>query len=159
MNLAVSRHEVVKPRFVSRFDEIKVTLIEIPCYSMVAYNQHKGHKNPYIFKDQDIEICSQVELLNANIRSLSLETGQSTLRFNEDITRRRKDTDKRKKKNNGVRISYKFSVLYDGVHPGTELALIWSRRLTEDINRNCFRAAAEDILDIEVSEADLKSIK
>lgn len=145
----------------SRFDEIKVTFIEIPCYSIVAYNQHKGRKNPYIFKDQDIEICSQVELLNANIRSLNLETGQSTLRFNEDIPRRRKDTDKREKKSNGVRISYKFSVLYDGVHsrPGTELALIWSRRLTEDINRNCFKAAAEDILNIEVSEADLKSIE
>ena len=110
-------------------------------------------------QDQDIEICRQQELLNANIRSLNLEIGQSTLRFNKDISRRRKDTDKRKKKNNGVRISYKFSVLYDGVHFGTELALIWSRRLTEDINWNCFRAAAEDIFDIKVSEADLKSIE
>ena len=105
---------------VSRFNEIKVKFIEIPCYLIVAYNQHKGHKNPDIFKDQDIEICRQVELLNANIRSLNLEIGQSTVRFNKDITRRRKDTDKRKKTNNGIRSSYKFSVLYDGVHPGTE---------------------------------------
>ena len=100
-----------------------------------------------------------MELLNANIRSLNLEIGQSALRFNKDRTRRRKGTDKRKKTNNGIRISYKFSVLYDGVHPSTELALIWSRILNEDINKNCFRAAADDILDIEVSEAELKSLE
>ena len=95
----------------------------------------------------------------ANIHSLNLEIGQSTLRFNKDIARRRKNIDKRKKTNNGVRISYKFSVLYDGVHPGTELALICSRRLTEDKKKNCFRGAAEDIFDIEVSEADVKLIE
>lgn len=102
-----------------------------------------------------------MEALNANIRATNSEIGQSTLRFNKnkDITRRRKDTDNRKKKNNGVRISYKFSVFYDGIHPGTELALIWSRRLTEDINRSCFRVLPEDILDIHVSEEDLKSIE
>lgn len=144
---------------VSKFQDIKVKFIEIPCYSIVAYNRHKGHSNPDLFKNQDIEICRQVEALNANIRAINSEIGQSTLRFNKDITRRRKDTDNRKKKNNGVRISYKFSVFYDGIHPGTELALIWSRRLTEDINRSCFRVLPADILDIHVPEEDLQSIE
>ena len=39
--------------------------IEQLCYSIVAYNQRKD-----IFKDQDIEIYRQVEVLNANICSL-----------------------------------------------------------------------------------------
>lgn len=57
-----------------------------------------------------------------------------------------------KKKGNSVRISNKGLVFYD-------VALIWNRKLNENIDKNCFRAAAEDILDMQVSEADLNSIK
>lgn len=75
--------------------------------------------------------------------------------FNKDIICRCKDIDNCKKKNNGVRIFYKFFVFYDGIYLGIELVLIWSRRLIEDINRSCFRVLLVDILDIYVFEEDL----
>jgi hypothetical protein len=42
-----------------------------------------------------------------------------------------------------VRVSYKFAAYHDGVHAGTDLALVWTKRLTDYINSNCFQTSAK----------------
>ena len=57
-----------------------------------------------------------------------------------------------------MRVSYKFAAYYDGVHAGTDLALVWTRRLTDDINRNCFQTSEKDVLELHVPEEELNSL-
>lgn len=69
-----------------------VTFIEVPCFYVFAYNKFKGHTYPDSFKDQDKEICRQVEQLNFSKREINWSITQRTLHFNYDIEGRCKDT-------------------------------------------------------------------
>ena len=71
-------------------------------------------------KTKTLNFCRQMKLLYTNIRTLNLKIGQLTLRFNEP---RRNNTDKRKKKNKGISISYKFLVFFVDVVPVLRISL------------------------------------
>ena len=73
------------------------------------------------------------------------------------MKRFRKDTNK-KTGSFRIRTSYKFAAYYDGIHADKDLALIWTKRLTEDINFNCCKTLNEDVLDIHVTEEELRSL-
>ena len=51
--------------------------------------------------------------------------------------------------------SYKFAAYFDSIHADKVLALIWTKRLTDDINVN--KTLNEDGLDIYVTEEELSS--
>lgn len=142
----------------SQYPNSKAKFIEIPCFSVLAYNTSKGHTDPNQFKVHDTEICRQIEELNSAIRAINTSISQQTLPFNCDIKRRRKDINKRKGNTPRVRVSYKFAAYYDGIHADTDLALIWTKRLTDDINANCFKPSEDDILEIHVPEEELNSL-
>lgn len=65
------------------------------------------------------------------------------------IKRRCKDTNTRKSGLPSARVSYKFAAY---IHADAELALIWTKRLTNDINLHLFKTLDEAILDIVVQE-------
>jgi hypothetical protein len=48
----------------------KVTILEIPVYSIVSWNKHSGHKNPEKFAEQDSQLENQIYKLNGQIRQL-----------------------------------------------------------------------------------------
>ena len=137
---------------VSDFPGFRIKFIETPPYSVTKYNAHRGHPESFIFNDQDIEICKQVSTLNSQIGEINRNyLQQNTLHFCQDILRRRKDK-------NRVRTSCKHAVYYNGIHPGKELATVWSVKLRNDINTNCFCFLEEDMLEIHVSEEDMASL-
>ena len=142
---------------VKQYPNTKVKFIEVPCFSIFAYNKFKGHTSPDSFKVHDTEICRQVEHLNSVIREINSGIKERTLPFNSDLKRRRKDTNK-KTGSFRIRTSYKFAAYYDGIHADKDLALIWTKRLTDDINFNCFKTLNEDVLDIHVTEEELSSL-
>ena len=155
-NILSQYHRVVA--ISKQYPHIKVKFIEVPCFSISAYNKFKGHTDPDSFKVHDIEICRQVEQLNCALRDINSSINERTLPFNCDLKRRRKDTNKKKGSSPKVRVSYKFAAYYDGIHADTDLALIWTKRLTDDINLNCFKTLDEDVLDILVPEEELSSL-
>lgn len=73
-----------------------------------------GHTDTDSFKDQDKEICRQVEQLSSSIKEINSSITEITLPFNCDLKRRRKDTNRRKGRLPSVRVSYKFAAHYDG---------------------------------------------
>lgn len=87
-------HRVIE--IVNQYQNTKVKFIEVPCFSVFAYNKFKGHTDPDSFKDQDKEIFREVEQLNSSIREINSSITERTLPFNCDINRRRKDTNRRK---------------------------------------------------------------
>lgn len=149
-------HRVIE--IVNQYPNTKVKFIEVPCFSVFAYNKFKGHTDPDSFKDQDKEICRQVEQLNSSIREINSSITERTLPFNCDIKRRRKDTNRRKGGLPSIPVSYTFAAYYDGIHADADLALICTKRLTDDINLHCFKTLDEDILDILVQEEELSSL-
>lgn len=148
-------HRVIT--IVKQYPNTKVKFIEVPCFSIFAYNKFKGHTSPDSFKVHDTEICRQVEHLNSVIREINSGIKERTLPFNSNLNRRRKDTNK-KTGSFRIRTSYKFAAYYDGIHADKDLALIWTKRLTDDINFNCFKTLNEDVLDIHVTEEELSSL-
>lgn len=102
---------------VKQYPNTKVKFIDVPCFSVFSYNKFKGHTDPDSFKDQDKEICRQVEQLNSSIREINSSITERTLPFNSDIKRRRKDTNRRKGGLPSVRVSYtcrrRFSTYLD----------------------------------------------
>ena len=82
----------------SRFNEIKVSSLKNRATRLWYTINTKDIRIRTSSKTKDIAINRQLELLNASIRSLNLEIEQPILRFNKDMTCRRKDTDKRKKR-------------------------------------------------------------
>lgn len=137
---------------VNQYPNTKVKFIEVPCFSVFAYNKCKGHTDPDSFKDEDKEIYRQVEQLNSSVREINSSITEITLPFNCDTKRRRKDTDRRKGGLPSVHVSYKFAASYDGIHTDADLALIWTTHLTDYINLHNFKTLDEDILDILVPE-------
>lgn len=53
----------------------KVTILEIPVYSIVSWNKHSGHKNPEKFTEQDSQLENQIYKLNGQIRQLNMQLG------------------------------------------------------------------------------------
>ena len=96
----------------------------------------------------------QVENLISVIREINSGIKERTLPFNSDLKRCRKDTNK-KTGSFWIRTSYKFAAYYDGIHADKDLAHTWMKRLTDNINFNCFKTLKEYVLDIHVTEKEL----
>lgn len=133
-------HRVIE--IVKQYPNTKVKFIEVPCFSVFAYtkyNTFKGHSDLDPFKDQDKEVCREVEQLNSSLREINSSTTERPLPFNCDWKKRRKDINRRKGGLNSVRVSYKFAAYYDEIHADKNLPLIWTKLLTGEINSHCFK--------------------
>ena len=56
---------------VKDYPSCKITILEIPVYSIKDWNQRKGHKNPDEFIEQDKKLETQVYNLNGKIRQIN----------------------------------------------------------------------------------------
>ena len=61
----------------------KVTILEIPLYSIVSWNKHSGHKNPEKFTEQDSQLENQTYKLNGQIRQLNTQLGVYSPQFTQ----------------------------------------------------------------------------
>ena len=64
---------------VKDYPSCRITILEIPVYSIKNWNQRKGHKNLDEFIEQDKKLETQVYNLNGKIRQIN-ETTKHTLR-------------------------------------------------------------------------------
>ena len=82
---------------VKYFPSCRITILEIPVYSIKYWNQRKGHKNLDEFIEQDKKLETQVYNLNGKIRQIN-ETNQiHSPTFSTDLVKNSK-TAKGKKK-------------------------------------------------------------
>lgn len=109
----------------------KVIFLEVPYFSIEVWNRNKGHKTPSSFHADDMRLSITVDSINHDITTLNQELGVISPRFNEDLRRSRKSRGK------GIRYSFKFSLLQDGVHPSFILAKSWCSSLYRNIKRFC----------------------
>ena len=105
----------------------RVKFVGLPVYSVSKYNQFRsGSRTEY--KAEDIEVIRQINILNEAIVELNSELSRNTLKFNCDLVVSRR----------GRRVTYNYSLLSDGLHPGYLLSQKWLRKLQLDIVRETF---------------------
>ena len=57
--------------FVSRFPSVKLVFLEISPYSIVKYNEGKGHINSQDYHSQDLEFAQRIAFINDYIRGVN----------------------------------------------------------------------------------------
>lgn len=112
-------------------NRIKLTFLQVPYYSIEAWNKTNGHKRSELFRDDDKLLSKVIERANADIDRLNKEVGAYTPQFNQDLQR------SRKRRGGKQRYSMKFALLTDGIHPGPKLARSWLTSIKWKINKYC----------------------
>jgi hypothetical protein len=110
---------------------LRVTILEVPYYSIERWNTHKGCQTSEEDRIQDQILKDQIDEINTNIRELNSDRQLRSPKFNLDVTWCRSAASKR----NNYYI--KFNLFKDGIHPDDLLAKVWLRNLTTTITRDC----------------------
>ncbi|KAK3100171.1 hypothetical protein FSP39_015731 [Pinctada imbricata] len=128
--------EIIK--IVDKYPGSKITILEIPLYSIKCWNQNKGHKNPSAFEDQDTKLEQQILKLNTRIRTINASLGNHSPSFTSDIykTSKIKSGSERTSK---LRKYYNFNLLADGIHPGKLVAKVWLKKISDQTKRDCWQ--------------------
>ena len=113
----------------------KVTILEIPVYSIVSWNKHSGHKNPEKFTEQDSQLENQIYKLNGQIRQLNTQLGVYSPQFTTDLQYHRKVKKDTHPKNRNY---FNFDLYVDGIHPCRTLARYWLRKISTQMRRDCW---------------------
>ena len=120
---------------VAQYPSCKLTILEIPTYSIVQWNKKHHHKNPDNFKDQDNLLDQQVYTLNNYIRQLITTLRTHSPIFTIDLQSHRKVKSGKHPEN---RKYYNFNLYTDGIHPGHTLARYWLRKISDQVKLDCW---------------------
>lgn len=123
---------------VKQYPGCKVTFLETPVYSIVEFNKDRGHKSPEDFKEQDQKLEQQVYKLNEKIRGLNKEEYTHSPLFTTDIIHNSKTIKNKKTRTSTTRKTFSFWLYIDGIHPGSLLAKVWLRKITQHAVNNCW---------------------
>ena len=118
--------------FVQQYPTVKVTILEVPVYSIVEWNKSKGHKDPQTFSEQDNKLQLQVQELNNRIRNINNNLSVRSPRFSLDLLRSRKNN-----KGRNTKSYFNFQLYADGIHPDLLLSKPWFRQITSLIIKDC----------------------
>ncbi|VDI78569.1 Hypothetical predicted protein [Mytilus galloprovincialis] len=130
----------------------QATIVEIPYFSIEAWNKAHKHKNPETFRDQDHQLEHQLLEVNKAIRNTNQENQHFSPNFNIDLYRtstrqqrtyQRETTSNRHGETKSRRL-YNLSLLQDGIHPNIHLTKAWLMKLTRQITRDCWAKDKED---------------
>lgn len=122
-------------KLLSRFAEerkFKVVFLEIPYISLESYNRFYGHKNPEIFREDDLRLQRTFSSINEEIVQMNKRSSVHSPRFNCDLEKNRKNKGGQTKKR------YNLNLYRDGIHPDTKLARHWLRRISERVRSDCY---------------------
>lgn len=112
-------------------DNVKITFLHVPYYSVKIWNGTKGHKSPEKYASDDNTLNQRIDSVNSYIDELNAELHSYSPSLNENLLRSRKPASSEQ------RYSQNFKLLPDGIHPGTILAKAWFVTLVRIINRDC----------------------
>ena len=110
--------------FVSNFPTVSIVFLQIPPYSIQAWNSSRGHRDPSSFLSKDLILYERICILNEYINELNAKMGKISPRFKLDLLRNRKSGE-----TGHSRTSINFASFKDGVHPNDLLARCWMKRI------------------------------
>ena len=114
---------------VKDYPSCRITILEIPIYSIKEWNQRKGHKNLDEFTEQDKKLETQEYNPNGKIRQINDTNQTYSPNFSTDLVKNSKTAKGKKKEKFLKRKTNSFWLYVDGIHPGLLLARTWLKRL------------------------------
>ena len=128
-------------RLVSRFPTVSIVFLEIPPYSIQAWNRTQGHPNPSQFQSADKILNERICIVNEFIKEKNDLANVESPKFNLDLKRARKiSKSKRQRQDNSEnhrRYSLSFGEYKDGIHSGPLLSRVWMKRIVLRIIKDC----------------------
>ena len=118
--------------FIQTKNNVRLTVLCIPYYSIRKHNEHKGHPDPDKYLGDDAELKSIIEGVNGVINQINERGGSKSPKFNLDIER------PKKQKGKDIKFKVNWGLFRDGVHPGPLLARTWLRSVCRGIHRDCY---------------------
>lgn len=115
----------------------KITIFEIPPYSIIDFNTSRGHSDPSIFKQQEEELLAKIHDINSQIRQINESLNTFSPNFAVDISHNHNAKTSKSKKIT-LRDKYLFNLYLDGIHPNTELGRVWLKKIAVHIQRDCW---------------------
>lgn len=129
INLITNLYQTFKDLILLRNNRATVVFLNIPQYSIIVWNENKGHHNSKSFTGDQEQLIHHINLLNANINTLNGNICMPI--FSIDLTRTTR------RKNSGTQYKINFNLYRDGVHPGPLLAELWLKRICLLIHNHC----------------------
>ncbi|CAC5400783.1 unnamed protein product [Mytilus coruscus] len=120
----------------------KLSFLETPPYSVSLWNSYQKHPDVQQFKNDDDILLKQIKELNNHIRYMNDTLGTRTPNLSADIQHRINTSNKNDL--NKARNQYNFNLYKDGIHPTTNLAKVWLKKITQQIKIDCCKTAATD---------------
>ncbi|CAG2201358.1 unnamed protein product [Mytilus edulis] len=118
-----------------KYPSSKLTILEIPVYSITEWNRYKGHKNPETFKDQDSQLQKQIENINEWIHTTNQELGSRSPLLNHHLRARKQQA---RGKHKPCKKYYNVKLYKDGIHPKQLLAKAWLAEIVEQVHKDCW---------------------
>lgn len=127
--------EIIK--LLASYPESKITILEVPIYSIAKYNSTHHHPDISKFADQDVDLMTEILELNTRIKNLNQELQSTSPSFNRSLY---SNTKHRSQDRNFLttRPSYNINLYFDGIHPKPLLARVWLRKLANQIKADCW---------------------
>ena len=118
----------------------KVTILEIPLYSIAAWNWAAGKEdiNPYYEQNKILE--GQLIKVNRKIRVFNESVNSYSPKFSSDLTLIQKH---RKGDHHQVfrRVQHRFDLYSDGIHPRQLLSRVWLRKIEQQLIVDCWESS------------------
>ena len=112
---------------------LPLTLLEIPIFSLREYNISVGHHFPHLFQDQDYHLRIEIERINEAIREINTSSHKVSPKFSLDLQRNRPSAGQ-----TGRQYYTNYKLYRDGIHPKSDLARLWLRKLSIKVKRDCY---------------------
>ena len=122
---------------VSTYSGSKVTFLEVPIYSIVTYNSHRGHPDPQKFVTQDSSLLESIHNLNQKSQELNKELGTISPSFNRSLYSNTKHKTQNRQATE-TRYQYSLHFYTDGLHPTPLLSRVWLKKLAVQIKHDCW---------------------
>ncbi|VDI08651.1 Hypothetical predicted protein [Mytilus galloprovincialis] len=131
----ITKHLENFKKLIAEYPQVKLTFLEIPVYSIKAYNQHQGHTEPLIFRDQDKALAEQIHIVNQEIRNLNQSINTHSPDFSVFLKAR---SQHRTRSHRDTWEYFNFNLYRDGIHPSQHLAQVWLREIAKRIKIDCW---------------------
>ena len=112
---------------------ISLTLLETPIFSIREYNLSVGHQHPHLFLDQDYHLRCELERINEAVREINAANNRHSPKFSLDLQRNRPSAGPRRRQ-----YYTNYKLYRDGIHPKTELSKLWLRKIAMLVKSDCY---------------------
>ena len=123
---------------IQQYPGSKLTILEIPIYSISTWNKTRNHRDVTQFLEQDRELEEQIVETNRLIRYINSTLGSYSPKFSSDLAVTSKYRKGLHHNKLGRRVHHNFKLYKDGIHPNRILAVAWLKKITSQIVDDCW---------------------